>query len=105
MAFSIFLSDQEIQTIADAVLIGELGRSGFAHAEVRSGRDHDGDEAIFVKAVLKTTEEILPPQLFTRAYEALDNTLQARGEMRFPYFSVERADDLLGDEAHPSNPA
>lgn len=105
MAISVLLSDQEIQAIVDGVLTGELGESGFDHADVRSGKDHDGDEAIFVRAVLRTSEEILPPQLFTRAYEVLDNTLQARGEMRFPYFSVERIDDILGEDAYPSDPA
>ena len=105
MTVSIFLSDQEIQSIADAVLTGELGGSGFDHAEIRSGKAHDGDEAIFVKAVLKTTDDILAPHLFTRAYEVLDNTLQARGETRFPYFSVERADDDLGEDTNAFDPA
>ena len=97
MPLAIGLTDDEAQVIADRVLGQKLGSSGFDHAEVHAGFDHDGEEALFVVAVLKPGSGILPADIYAGAYGAVDEALRARGERRFSYFRVSRPDEPIDD--------
>ena len=95
---STMLSDEQILPIAEEVLRVELGSLGFDHAEARSGTDHEDEPAIYVKAVLKPGTPILGGKVSSRAHGALHDALIARGERRFPYFSLHHPD---GETAAP----
>lgn len=88
------LTDEEARAVAETVLKDQLSKEGFDHAEVRSGEDHDGEAALFVTAVMQAGRDIIPGDTFSRAYEALDDRLRAKGEQRFPYFDLK----WIGDE-------
>ncbi len=90
------LTDEEADVIAQRVLAQTLGAVGFDHAEVHAGLDHDGDESLFVVAVLRPGSPILPSDIYAGAYEAVDDALRASGERRFSYFKVSRPDEPVG---------
>lgn len=95
------LTDEEAQTIAADVLSRALAAAGFDHVEVRSGRDHDGDPALFVDVILKSGSPEMVGETYARAHGAVDDAFRARGETRFPYFGISRPDDpvVVDDEA------
>lgn len=81
------MTDAEVRSVADTVLSRLLGPYGFTKALVRSGQDHDGDPALFIRAHFKPGSEPFPGKVANTALAALSDALIAQGEMRFPYLT------------------
>ena len=102
MPLSPGLTVEEAREVAQRTLQASLGSFGFDHADVRSGPDHDGDESLFVTAVLKPQSGPMPPEVYAGARGALDDALRTEGEQRFAYFRVNRPDEPVGEAEEPA---
>lgn len=87
-----------IQKIADRVLKRELGKFGLDKVIVREGRDHDGEEALFIDARMKPGAPIVGGRISTAAHGALSEALLKAGERRFPYFNIRHVDEEPVDQ-------
>ncbi len=89
------LTDGDIKAIADSVLGAEMADLGFEGVEVRHREVYPEEASLFVRA--KVAEDVPAPfdaERFSRLHGILQNALLARGEERFPYFSLNRAGDV-----------
>lgn len=101
MLSSTALTEEQARGLSEPVLTRTLGEAGFDHVEIHAGPDHDGEDALFVVAVLKPGSPILSADAYAEAYEAVDDALRLGGERRFSYFKVSRPDEpIVDDEAH-----
>ncbi len=98
MSFMIRLSDAEVEVLATAVLKREMAAFAFQRAVVRSGSDYEGTPSLFVTAEVGADVPVLKGDVFARLHGALHETLLARGEERFPFFTVRRANDELAED-------
>jgi len=92
------LTDDDIKAIADAVLGSEMADLGFEGVEVRHREIYPDEPSLFIRA--KVAEEVPAPfdaKRFGRLRGVLHNALLARGEERFPHFSLNRAGDVPPD--------
>jgi hypothetical protein len=78
--------------IIDDVLRAKLGPHGFDHADVRVDLDHDGEEALFIDAVLKPNSPLVEGKIYSKALGALSDALLKHGERRFPYLMLRHLD-------------
>jgi hypothetical protein len=76
---------EEIEAIVYVVLSERVGVYGFDGATVRAGLDHDGEEALFIEARYKLTENEIEAGAFYGLTSALRGALAETGEDRFPY--------------------
>lgn len=98
MAVVTKLTDDDIKVIADAVLGSEMADLGFEGVEVRHREIYPDERSLFVRA--KVAEEVPAPfdaRRFSYLHGVLHNALLARGEERFPHFSLNRAGDVPPD--------
>lgn len=79
--------------LIDGVLRESLGAYGFDHADVRVDYDHDGEEALFIDAVLKPETPLVEGRIYSAALGALSNALLQRKDRRFPYLRLRHPDD------------
>ncbi len=92
------LTGDDIKAIADAVLGSEMADLGFEGVAVRHREIYPDEPSLFVRA--KVAEEVPTPfdaRRFSHLHGVLHNALLARGEERFPYFSLNRAGDVPPD--------
>lgn len=87
------MTDEEVRSIADGVLHETLGPFGYTKVLVRSGFDHDGDPALFLRAHFKPGSGPVPGKPSSTALSALSDALFAKGEARFPYLRHFYPDD------------
>lgn len=87
------------KTLIEDVLREILGPHGFDHAEIQVGFDHDGNEALFIDAILKPKSPLVEGRTYRGALGALSKALLGNGEQRFPYLRLHHAD------AEPAEPA
>ena len=87
------------KALIEDVLRETLGAHGFDHAEVKVDWDHDGDEALFIDAILKPKSPLVEGETYSGALGALSNALLKNGELRFPYLSLHHPD------AEPAEPS
>lgn len=62
-----------------------MGRFGFREADVRPGRDHDGDPVIFVEAAYDVSDAQIDPKVAISLIGEVRRALEALGEDRFPH--------------------
>ena len=93
MSDAVKLTDAEIHAIAADVLGREMHDLAFERAEVRSGMDEDDTPSLSVIAGLGPGIPVLNGDVFSRIHGALHEALLARGEKRFPFFRLHRAED------------
>lgn len=62
-----------------------MGRFGFREADVRPGRDHDGDPVIFVEAAYDYCETPIDPRAAIDLVGEIRRALEALGEDRYPH--------------------
>lgn len=74
----------EVHEAIAEMLRGRLGRREVRDVQVRSGFDHEGDEALFVDVYFNLTEAV-DPRMFFRLTTALRDRLTELGEFRFPH--------------------
>lgn len=79
--------------VIDAVLRETLGPYGFDHAEVKAGVDHDGEDALFIDAILKPESPLVEGKTYSEALGALSRALLSRNDPRFPYLMLRHPDD------------
>ncbi|GGK41675.1 hypothetical protein [Salinarimonas ramus] len=79
------MTDEEIRRLVEPILRKHLGPFGFETAEVVSGRDHDGDPAIFVRAHYRPSDPKAAGKARIHASIAIADALSDRGEERYPY--------------------
>ena len=92
------LTDDAIKAIADAVLGSAMADLGFEGVEVRHREIYPEESSLFVR--VKVAEEVPAPfdaRRLSRLHGVLHNALLARGEERFPPFSLNRAGDVPPD--------
>ncbi len=89
------LTDAEVRAIAADVLAREMRDLAFEKAEVRSDLDEDDASSLSVTAELGPGVPVLDGDVFSRIHGALHEALLARGEKRFPFFRLHRADDEM----------
>ena len=82
------LTDDEVQAIADEVLVRDLGALGLDRVEARSGTDADGDPALFLRLLIRPDVDTMPERQVTDARMAFYDRLIDLGEDRFPYFRL-----------------
>jgi len=87
------------KALIEDVLRETLGTHGFDHAEIKVDSDHDGDEALFIDAILKPKSPLVEGETYSGALGALSNALLKNGELRFPYLRLHHPDD---EPAEPS---
>ncbi len=94
------LTDAEVKAIADEVLGREMASFPFEGAEVRSGEDYDDTPSLFITAnVGAGVPAPLEGGSIGQLRVALQKALLERGEERFPYFRLSRADaETLDDD-------
>ena len=92
------LDDSDVEAITGEVLRPRLSGIGFDSIVTGSGRDQDGDPAIFVRLNMRSGAPIIPGRLLADARVALARALAGRGDDRLTYLSV----DWPEDEAPPS---
>lgn len=100
------LTDDDIKAVAEAVLGSEMADLGFEGVDVQHREIYDDEMSLFIRA--KVAEDVPAPfdaKRFSRFRRLLHDALLARGEERFPYFSLRRAGDeppeadLISDDA------
>jgi hypothetical protein len=77
----------------EKVLRKELGSFGLDHVELKAGRDHDGDPAVFVTAVLPPKSPPMPGDISAAASLAIANLMVGAGDERLSYLYIQRPDD------------
>jgi hypothetical protein len=77
----------------DTVLRQKLGPYGYDFAKVRPELDHDGEESLFIEAVLKPKSGFISADVSGDAHRALSDTLLKNGDRRFPYLFIRHPDD------------
>ena len=85
--------------LIDDVLRETLGAHGFDHAETKVDWDHDGEEALFIDAILKPNSPLVKAEAYSGALGALSDALLKNGDRRFPYLRLHHPDD---EPAEPS---
>jgi hypothetical protein len=80
--------DQALIKIIDDIVRKKLGAYGLDHVDVKEGVDHDGEDALFIDAVLKPGSRIVGGKISGAAHGALNEALLKTGERRFPYFNI-----------------
>lgn len=95
------MTDDEVGLVADAVLRETLGSLGFKRVLVRSGFDHDGDPALFIRAHFEPGSRPTGGNTLGAALSALHDALLERGEARFPYLSHYYPDDEFPENVTP----
>ena len=88
--------------VIDDVLRKTLGPFGFVHAEVRSGEDHAGEQALFIVADLKPGAPLIEGKVSDEALGGLIQALRKRGDQRFPYLHIRHPDQERAEP--PSEP-
>lgn len=96
------MTDDEVRSVADIILRDKLGQFGFDASQVTSGRDHDGDPALFIVAGFKPGSGPVPGKASNEALGALSDALLAKGEERFPYLSHRYPDDERPEDGSPA---
>ena len=92
---------QDASNAVHEALASSLGE-GFARAAVRFGQDHDGDDALFVRAYLKPDAARPSSEASLQAMVALRSRLLAAGETRRSYLDLDYPTD---DHASPEGRA
>ena len=77
----------------EKVLRKEFGSFGLDHVELKAGRDHDGDPAVFVTAVLPPKSPPMPGDISAAASLAIANLMDGAGDERLSYLYIQRPDD------------
>jgi hypothetical protein len=77
----------------EKVLRKELGPFGLDHVELKAGRDHDGDAAVFVTAVLPPKSPPIPGDVSGAASVAIAQLMESTGDERLSYLYIKRPDD------------
>ena len=98
MTAHVALRDRDALALADEYLGRELQALGYERAEVRSGLDQTGDDALFITVVLKPRAAALDAVFVNRIARELDDILLEHGEERLTYLRWRRPDDLPVDE-------
>ena len=93
MGLTARLSDADLQALADEALGRTLSGIGVGEIVAGSGRDHDGDPAVFVSVNMPSGSSIIPPRQLATARVALSKALEAQGDDRLAYLSVDWPDD------------
>jgi hypothetical protein len=96
-----YLSDKQISMVANDVLQRILGGVGFTEAQVHTGEDFTGEEAVFVTARFDPGAGVTPGNLAGDAISMLRDTLIQEGDNRFPYLDFQYSGDHdppLGEE-------
>lgn len=89
----------------EKVLRKEFGSFGLDHVEMESGRDHDGDAALFVTAVLPLKAPPMPGDISSAASVAIANLMGSVGDERLSYLYIKRPDDERPLEEHADMPS
>jgi hypothetical protein len=84
--------DPELVRAIEELLVERLGRFGLERVEVRAGRDHAGEPALFVDAWYRLSEEPIDLGAQASADLAVLHRIVASGEERFPFISHHLAD-------------
>jgi hypothetical protein len=71
----------------------EFGSFGLDRVELVAGRDHDGDAALFVTAVLPLKSPLMPGEMSGAASVAIAKLMEGAGDDRLSYLSIRRPDD------------
>ena len=79
------MDESALNVLIQAILHKWLDRYGFQHADVRIGRDHDGDPSIFITAHYSKADEDVDGDDVLSAIGEVRDALHGRGEERFPY--------------------
>ena len=95
------MTDDEVRAVADEVLRERLGPLGFRRALVRSGFDHHGDPALFIRAHFEPGSGPTGANPLGAALSALHDAFLERGETRFPYLSHYYPDDDFPEDVTP----
>jgi hypothetical protein len=88
----------EIKEKLEKALQGTLGEIKLDHVEIESGRDHDGDAAVFVKAVLAPKSPPIPGRVSAEANVAVAEIFAQENDPRLSYLYIYRPDDERPDE-------
>jgi hypothetical protein len=86
------------KALIEDILTETLEAHGFDHAEIKVDWDHDGEEALFIDAILKPNSPLVDADAYSGALGALSDALLKIGDRRFPYLSLHHPD------AEPAEP-
>ena len=87
------MREDDVRVLADRVLGPILGPVGYMGADIEAGRDHDGDDSLFIIAHFRAGSEVASGKTYGDAHVAIRDALVERGEQRFPYFKYDYPDD------------
>jgi hypothetical protein len=77
--------DDKVKRVAERVLRESLAPYGFARADIRSYRDHDGDPALIIDVYYDFLDQAIEPKVTFGLVGILRSALDEVGETRFPY--------------------
>jgi hypothetical protein len=92
----------DVKTIAQQTLSAQLGNYGFDHVDIRVGKDHDEEDALFMTAKYRSGSSLPGGDVLVSALTNLRQNLQQSGEERFPYLSHRLEDEEAGFEDEDS---
>src|SRR4051812_14398799 len=84
---------KDIEQDIEKALRRQFGSFGLDHVELTAGLDHDGDPAVFVRAVLPPQAPPMPGDISGAANVAVARVLHNAGDERLSYLFIHRPDD------------
>lgn len=83
----------ELDEIAKRVLSATLSEAGFDGAEVEEGRNHAGEDALFITVRFRPGSGVTPGRATADSLDGLRSEFEKIGEFRFPYLTYDYPDD------------
>ena len=89
------MNDEQIHRLVDPILKRSLGGHGYESVVVRSGEDHDGEQALFVEIFFGPSDPAWTGSKANSTQGELWSALRDSNESRFPYvrFNLRHGDN------------
>jgi hypothetical protein len=93
------MRERDITALIEPILRERLSESGFKHATIAAGRDHDGDPAIFVDLFFDGSGGGPDSRTYSDTIGAVWQALLDNDDERFPYLRLHIPDVADGKAA------
>jgi hypothetical protein len=98
------MTEDQVKALATRVMSKAFRTKGFKEVAVRSGKDHEGEPALFIEVILRHGSKPVGGSVSIEALHALSDELLKKGEQRFPYVIYLYGNTTRSAGAHGSRP-